>query len=228
MDVLVTGAVNEVGRAVAAAFRGAGHHVVITGSSTDDLAIVAKELEVDSVACDNTDPDSLEQNVALFPQHLDAIVNIPNLIWQPAEAALAPRSLTDTGECWLSQYESSVLTAVLTVEAVGDHLRSGAAIINLSSLDVRDRTGATSAARAALSAWTAEQAERLGTRGITINTIAPGQPAEAGYEDTTSGDPRELMAGEVARLSLFLASAQARHITGQTVYVSRGVPAAAD
>lgn len=66
-----------------------------------------------------------------------------------------------------------MLTAVLTVQAIGDHLRSGAAIINLCTLGTRDRSGATTAAKAALSAWTAEQAERMGTRGITINTIAP-------------------------------------------------------
>ena len=48
MDVLVTGAVNEVGRAVAAEFRNAGHRVVITGPNADELEIAAKELEVDA------------------------------------------------------------------------------------------------------------------------------------------------------------------------------------
>lgn len=66
MDVLVTGAVNEVGRAVAAEFRNAGHRVVITGPNADELEIAAKELEVDAIVCDNADPDSLEDNVELF------------------------------------------------------------------------------------------------------------------------------------------------------------------
>ncbi|WP_194786951.1 SDR family oxidoreductase [Mycobacteroides abscessus] len=224
MDVLVTGAVNEVGRAVAAEFRNAGHRVVITGPNADELEIAAKELEVDAIVCDNADPDSLEDNVELFPQHLDAIVNIPNPVWSEPGPHLG--TLTDTGEAWLSRYESNVLTAVLTVQAIGDHLRSGAAIINLCTLGTRDRSGATTAAKAALSAWTAEQAERMGTRGITINTIAPGQSAEANYDglDSTE-DAHELVAGEIARLALFLTSPQARHITGQTLHVSRGVPA---
>ncbi|CPZ98867.1 Putative short chain dehydrogenase/reductase [Mycobacteroides abscessus] len=56
MDVLVTGAVNEVGRAVAAEFRNAGHRVVITGPNADELEIAAKELEVDAIVCDNAAP----------------------------------------------------------------------------------------------------------------------------------------------------------------------------
>lgn len=224
MDILVTGAVNEVGRAVATEFRNAGHRVVITGPKADELEIVAKELEVDAIVCDNSDPDSLEEQMELFPQHLDAIINIPDPVW--TAPGPHPASLSDTTESWLTRYESSVLTAVLTVQAIGDHLRSGATIINLTALGTQDRSGATTAAKAALSAWTAEQAERMGTRGITINTIAPGLSAEGSYDglDSTE-DPRDLISAEIAKLALFLTTPQARHITGQTLHVSRGVPA---
>ena len=43
----------------------------------------AKELDVDAIVCDNTDPASLEEARGLFPHHLDAIVNVPARLARP-------------------------------------------------------------------------------------------------------------------------------------------------
>ena len=77
MDVLLTGGDTELGRIIAEGFRDAGHQVVIAGSRRDELEVAAKELEVDSIVFDNTDPASLEAARGEFPHHLDAIVNVP-------------------------------------------------------------------------------------------------------------------------------------------------------
>ena len=77
MDVLLTGGDTELGRIIAEGFRDAGHKVVIAGSRRDDLEVAAKELDVDSIVFDNTDPASLEEARAQFPHHLDTIVNVP-------------------------------------------------------------------------------------------------------------------------------------------------------
>jgi NAD(P)-dependent dehydrogenase (short-subunit alcohol dehydrogenase family) len=77
MEVLVTGGDTDLGRTIAEGFRDAGHQVVIAGAHRDDLEVAAKELDVDAVACDSTDPASLTEAVPLLPHHLDTIVNVP-------------------------------------------------------------------------------------------------------------------------------------------------------
>ena len=87
MEVLVTGGDTDLGRTIAESFRDAGHRVVITGARRDDLEVAAKELDVDAIVCDNTDPASLEEAAALFPHHLDTIVNVPAPLWEPRRSA---------------------------------------------------------------------------------------------------------------------------------------------
>jgi NAD(P)-dependent dehydrogenase (short-subunit alcohol dehydrogenase family) len=218
MDVLVTGGDTELGRTIAEGFRDAGHQLVITGARGDDLEVAAKELDIDAVVCDNTDPASLAEAVALLPQHLDTIVNVPAPVWGAGD----PRAYTlaERAAAWRNNLDSTVLSAVLMVNAIGDHLRSGGSIISVVSENPREGS-AENAIKAALSNWTAGQATHFGTRGITVNTVASGRGAEPGYDGLTTGIP-ESAAAEIARLALFLTTPAARHITGQTLHVSHG------
>ena len=77
MEVLVTGGDTDLGRTVAEGFRDAGHRVVIAGARRDDLEVAAKELDVDAIVFDTTDPASLEEARGQFPHQLDTIVNVP-------------------------------------------------------------------------------------------------------------------------------------------------------
>lgn len=217
MDVLVTGGDTDLGRAIAAGFRTEGHTVVIAGARRDDLEVAAKELDVDSILFDNTDPASLEDARGLFPHHLDALVNVPAPGWQPGD----PRtfSLADTATAWRAALDDTVLSAVLTTQVVGDHLRSGGSIVNVVPESARAGS-ADAAVKAALSEWTAGQASYFGTRGITVNAVASGRSADAGYDGLSTTPPS--VAEEFARLALFLSTPAARHITGQTLHVSRG------
>ena len=97
MEVLVTGGDTDLGRTVAEAFRDAGHRVVIAGARRDDLEVAAKELDVDAIVLDNTDPASLEEARGQLPHHLDTIVNVPASRWDagdPRTYSLADRSFT--------------------------------------------------------------------------------------------------------------------------------------
>lgn len=67
---------------------------------------------------------------------------------------------------------------------------------------------------------TAGQASVFGTRGITVNAVASGRSAQAGYDGLTRTPAP--VAAEVARLALFLTTSAARHITSQTLHVSHG------
>src|ERR1700743_638708 len=123
VEVLVTGGDTELGRTVAEGFHDAGHKVTLVGAPRDDLEIAAKELDADAIVCDTTDPVSLESVRGLFPHHLDTIINVPAPSWDSGD----PRtySLADTSKAWGAALDATVLSAVLTVQAGGCHLRSG-------------------------------------------------------------------------------------------------------
>jgi NAD(P)-dependent dehydrogenase (short-subunit alcohol dehydrogenase family) len=217
MEVLVTGGDTDLGRTVAEGFRDAGHRVVIAGARRDDLEVAAKELDVDAIVFDNTDPASLEEARSQFPHHLDTIVNVP----APRFDVGDPRTYTlaDLAAAWRNTLDSTALSAVLTVQILGDHLRSGGSIVNVIPEQPREGS-AEAAVKAAISDWTAGQATHFGTRGITVNAVASGRNAEPGY-DGLSRTPAPV-AEEIARLALFLTTPAARHITGQTLHVSHG------
>lgn len=217
VEVLVTGGDTELGRAVAEGFRDEGHKVTLVGARKSDLEIAAKELEVEAIVCDTTDPASLEEARPLFPHHLDTIVNVPAPTWETGD----PRtySIADTANAWRKALDATVLSAVLTLQTVGDHLRSGGSIISV--VPENPPAGSADAAiKATLTNWTAGQASVFGTRGITVNAVASGRSAQAGYDGLTRTPAP--VAAEVARLALFLTTSAARHITGQTLHVSHG------
>ncbi len=217
VEVLVTGGDTELGRTVAEGFRDDGHKVTLVGARRSDLEIAAKELDVDAIVCDTTDPASLAEVRALFPHHLDTIVNVPAPSWEAGD----PRtySIADTANAWRHALDATVLSAVLTVQTVGDHLRSGGSIISV--VPENPAPGSVDAAiKATLSNWIAGQATVFGTRGITVNAVASGRSAQPGYDGLSRTPPS--VAVEVARLALFLTTPAARHITGQTLHVSHG------
>jgi NAD(P)-dependent dehydrogenase (short-subunit alcohol dehydrogenase family) len=217
VEVLVTGGETDLGRIVAEGFRDDGHKVTLVGANRGELEVVAKELDVDAIVCDTIDPASVSEVRGLFPHHLDTIVNVP----APRFDAGDPRtySLSDTAAAWRNALDATVLSAVLTVQAVGDHLRSGGSIISVVAEN--PPAGSVDAAiKATLSSWILGQAEIFGTRGITVNAVACGRSVQAGYEGLSRTPPS--VAAEIAKLSLFLTTPAARHITGQTLHVSHG------
>lgn len=218
MDVLVTGGDSELGRTVAEGFSQAGHRVVLTGVRRDELEIAAKELDADAVVCDSADPAALAEALPLLPHHLDTVVCVPASTWEPGD----PRTYTlaERAAAWHHHLDTTMLAAVLMVNAIGDHLRSGGSIITVVPENPRPGT-AEAAVKAALSNWTAGQAEYFGTRGITVNTVASGRGAEPFYDGLTTGIPASA-AAELTRLAVFLTTPAARHITGQTLHASHG------
>lgn len=217
MEVLVTGGDTELGRTIAEGFRDDGHRVVISGARRDELEVAAKELDVDAIVCDSTDPGSLAETRTLFPKHLDAIVHVPAPRWQDGD----PRTYTlaQQATAWHNALDTTVLSAALTLQTIGDNLRSGGAILSVVPESPRDGS-AQAAVKAALSEWTAGQATAFGTRGITVNVVAAGRGSQPGYDGLSITAPST--AAEITRLALFLATPAARHITGQTLHVSAG------
>jgi NAD(P)-dependent dehydrogenase (short-subunit alcohol dehydrogenase family) len=217
MDVLITGCDTDLGRTIAQNFADAGHTVVVAGRRRDDVEVAAKELDVDSVVFDSTDPASVAELHGQVPSHLDAIVNVPTPRWNASD----PRTytLSDHASEWRGLFDADLVSAVLTVQVLGDHLRSGGSVITVIPESPREGSAAA-AVKAAISDWTAGQADHFGTRGITVNAVAAGRGVEPGYAGLDATTPS--VSAEIARLSLFLTTPPARHITGQTLHVSHG------
>jgi NAD(P)-dependent dehydrogenase (short-subunit alcohol dehydrogenase family) len=114
----------------------------------------------------------------------------------------------------------------------------GGSIINLGSVSWmrgRTRLAAYTAAKAAIHGLTRTLARELGPRGIRVNALVPGAIAtvrqqalwvtpadEAAIVDAQCLKFR-LSEDDVARTALFLASDEARGITGQNLIVDAGL-----
>ena len=217
-DVLLTGGDTELGRIIAEGFRDAGYHVMIAGSRRDDLEVAAKELDVDSIVFDNTDADQPRRG----QRRRSPTTSTPSSTCPP----IAGRAATRAPTRWHSArrhgaraLDATVLSAVLTVQVLGDQLRSGGSIVNVVG-DNSTEGSPEAAVKAALSNWTAGQATHFGIRGITLNAVASGRGTEPGYDGIATTSPS--VAAEITRLALFLTTPAARHITGQTLHVSHG------
>jgi 3-oxoacyl-[acyl-carrier protein] reductase len=137
-------------------------------------------------------------------------------------------------QVWNAYVAQNVLGAVLTTAAVRDLLGPGSSVVSLGSIGAERRGGAYGAAKAALAAWSAGLSAELGSRGVTVNVVAPGYIEGTGFFLGAMSDARhELLVGEtydgragtpedVAELVFFLASPGARHLTGQTVHLNGG------
>lgn len=217
MDVLITGCDTELGRTIAESFCEAGHTVLVGGRRRDDLEVLAKELDVDALVFDNTDPASVAALHGQVPAHLDTIINVPAPTWQGGD----PRTytLSDHAAEWRGLFDAGLVASMLTVQVLGDHLRSGGSIVTVIPDPPREGSAAA-AVKAAVTDWTAGQANHFGIRGITVNAVAVGRGIEPGYDGLGTTPPS--VSAEISRLSLFLTTPAARHITGQTLHVSHG------
>ena len=125
-------------------------------------------------------------------------------------------------------------TAVNVTSALSGRIPGGGRIINLSSQAARAGGGAYGAAKAAIESWTAGLAPEVGRQGIMVNVIAPGLADDTDFYRrpissevrarllAADANGREAMPDDVAALVVFVASADAGHITGQVLSVNGG------
>jgi NAD(P)-dependent dehydrogenase (short-subunit alcohol dehydrogenase family) len=104
-------------------------------------------------------------------------------------------------------------------------------IVNVSTdaAHAHERNVSYAASKHAIESYSRSAAAELGKYGITVNIVAPG-PIQTGY--ITPEDEKQIVAGtplrrvgtpeDVADVVVFLASEQARWLTGQLIYVGGG------
>lgn len=232
--VLVTGGGSGLGKAVAARFRAEGDTVVVTGRNAGRLAATAAEIGARPIACDATDPRQVARMADELGEDLDVLVNMAggNTDFGRAEDERSPLEQLMAG--WQANLNANLLSAVLTTTAVLTKLRPGGSIVNVGSIGAEYASTSYGAAKAALAAWNAGLSSDVGPQGLTANLISPGYIAETDFFQGRLTEQRltRLIAAthngraghpsDIAETTCFLASAGARHITGQTLHVNGG------
>ena len=224
--VLVTGGAIGIGRAIADDLA-QDHNVAIVWHRSppqglpDSILAIQADLTQDG-AC----ADVVQKLMAHFGQ-LDLIVNNAGAVRS------TPLDSFDAADQH-ALLAVNVLAPADLLAAALPHLHSGAAVVNISSVNaVLPPKGAAlyGASKAALNLWTRAMAKELGPRGIRVNAVAPGainiaenpRPdalTELFVKDTALG--RIGTPQDIARAVRFLASADASFITGEVLTVSGG------
>jgi 3-oxoacyl-[acyl-carrier protein] reductase len=236
---LVTGASRGIGAAIAKRLAAEGANVTVNYLNNADAAeqvvaaIQAAGGQARTMKADVGDPAACAALVAETLQHfgrLDILVNNAAL----AEAAtLAEVTEEHVDRHIATNVKGTLFLSQAAARVFGDQ---GGAIINISSIGTRSanpRFLVYAATKAAIELMTATMARELGERGIRVNAVAPGQ---IDTEMLRRNIPAEVLTANIARISLgrlglaediarvvaFLASDEARWITGETIHVSGG------
>ena len=226
---LVTGGARGLGRAIAADLA-KDHHVAITHRTTDTGPLLKERPDIFSIQADLNNPASAQDIIAQVIHRfgaLDVIVNNAGVI----EANGFETEDLHTAE---KIFNVNVLAPMALLSAALPHLKPGACVVNISSINAAlPAMGASaySASKAALNTWTRAMAKELGPRGIRVNAVAPGatELPEAPRPDDLVGIFVDMTAlgrigrpDDIAQAVRFMASDNASFITGEILNVNGG------
>mgnify|MGYP001485621313 FL=1 len=232
--VLVTGGTSGIGYAIATAFATAGADITVTGTRASAADYDTDLGGLDYRRLEMTDPASIDALVGSLDA-LDVLVNnaganLPGGLdeWDP-DGFAASVALNLVGPMRLTVGCRRLLFA--------SGLDGGASVVSLASM-AAFRTSPIvpgyASAKAGLVTLTANLARRWATKGVRVNAVAPGvidtpmTAPMAAFPELLDGELAHIPMGrlgtpdEVVGAALFLSSASARYVTGQTFAVDGG------
>ena len=234
---LVTGASRGIGAAIADTLAQAGATVIGTATSQSGATAIGERLAQwggHGRALNAADSGSIENLIGEIEKEfgkLDILVNNAGI----TRDNLLMRMKDDEWDEIMNVNLKSVYRASKAVMRGMMKHRTGRIITITSVVGTMGNAGQTNyaAAKAALQGFSKSLAREVGSRGITVNCVAPGfidtDMTRALPEETRQTFAAQTALGkfgeaqDIADAVLFLASDQARYITGQTLHVNGGM-----
>ena len=241
--VLVTGGSRGIGRAIVAAFLDEGARVAFCARDADQVRSTAEDLAArGEVLGSSVDVGDAEALAAWVESSADALGGIDVVV-----ANVSALAIPDTEASWAASLNVDVMHTVRLVRAAMPHLEASdaASIVAISSVSGRESdfaSGPYGTAKTAIIGYVHGLAMQLAPQGIRANTVSPGNTYFEGgvWAGIETGDPELFRSAmdlnpsgamgtpeDVAAPVVFLASAQARRISGTNLVVdgalTRGV-----
>jgi len=233
---LVTGASGGIGEAIAAALHGQGAAVALSGTRREKLEEVSAALgsRTHVLPCDLRD----RAQVASLVSQAEAAMGQLDILVNNAGVTKDNLFMRMKDEEWDEVIAINLTSAFILCRAALRNMmrRRTGRIVNIASISgVIGNPGQANyaASKAGLAGMTKSLAREVASRGITANCIAPGfieTPMTHGLNEKqteaiasvipagTFGKP-----GDIAAAAVFLASEEARYITGETLHINGGM-----
>lgn len=237
---VITGANSGIGLATAKLFLQEGAKVVLSGRRADALAEATQGLEGDFLTI-TADVSNDEDNKRLIEEAVAKYGKIDILFLNAGVAP--PTPTTDiTADHYNYIFDINVKGPILTVKEALPHINDGGTILFTNSIVHQkgfEGLAVYSASKGALRAYSRVLANEVKSRGIRVNSIAPGPIATPIYDKM--GLPAEVVeemgkgfaaanpmgrfgtSEEIANTALFLASDDASYINGIEIEVDGGM-----
>lgn len=234
---LVTGASGGIGADIAKALHAQGATVGLTGTRVEALEKVAAEIGGDRVhilPCNLSDDEAL----AALPKQAEEAMGSLDILVNNAGLTRDNLAMRLKEDDWDTVINVNLTAAFKLSKAVlrGMMKKRWGRIIGITSIvGVTGNPGQTNyaASKAGMIGYSKSLAAEVGSRGITVNCVAPGYIATAMTDELSDdvknsmltkipagrmGNPDEIAAGVV-----YLASDEAQYVTGQTLHINGGM-----
>ncbi|MGE3745146.1 MAG: SDR family oxidoreductase [Sphingomonadaceae bacterium] len=238
---IVTGADSGIGRAVSALYAREGADIAIVYLLEDRDAEETKrivEREGARAITIKADVGSRKMCDRIVEDTIGAFGRLDILVNNAGEQH-PDKDITDITEEQLRRtFQTNIFGMFFLVQAARPHLKSGAAIINCTSVTMYQGSKELldySSTKGAITAFTRSLSENMVSEGIRVNAVAPGpiwtplnpsggaseEKMEHFGESTPMGRPGQ--PNEVAPSFLFLACDDASYMSGQVLHPSGGI-----
>lgn len=237
---LVTGADSGIGRAVAALFAREGADVAIVYlEEHDDAELTAQAVRDEgmraiTIAGDLGDAEFCRQAVRQTVDELGAL----DILVNNAGEQHPDDDIRDITDLQLQRtFQTNVFGMFYLTQAALDHIPSGGAIVNCTSVTMYQGAKGLldySATKGAITAFTRSLSENLVEKGIRVNAVAPGPiwtplnpmggapPEKIAHFGESTPMKRPGQPNEVAPSFLFLACDDASYMSGQVLHPNGG------